>query len=744
MVRGRKSIFERRKHTVLSGAAVILAASVGLVLLFLFVNSVYTGNPGVSEQTGNGTYDRGFTAAAANDRRPFSYTGRDGSLQGYDAELLNELSDKLSQNASLELSDPETALHALNGGQVDVLLGYEADGTEEEKGIILTVPTGSLTYVIYGRSKGADEGDLYNSSVAAMRGFPGLSLEQELSVVGSCKEILEGIAQGRFDYGICPVETGMYVLDEYGIKGVYPGCEISRKWLYAALGTKNVDLRNRLNIALKTLYKEGRLEELGRKWIRYRYESMGLTGVFAAFPWIAVLVLFAAGFAAFTGYLHFDERKRAGYNERLTERLYHNLQAVDRENLTVESERALMLKEKKQAISSNAAKTRFLSRLSEELAGPVNSITENAELAVSNFEDPDVSADYLERAVRGCRSLKALLSNILEAARIESGSVRIDNKPEDLYSILDSVDAVVSDEAERKNIRLLIRSGEMKDSRVLCDRLRLIQVLINLADNAIRFTPERGEVRMTLNQLESTRRGYGLYEFRVKDSGPGIEPEIAGKMFEAFVKGKQPDTEKVRRTRAGAGLGLSVAKGLTAAMGGDLSAEASKRGAEFVMTLTLRLQNEETDPRAEAQIKKRRETESSFEGVSVLLAGADERGISETEKLIGSLGATVFRAENGEKAIEMVIASSAAPYDIIFTDTALGDFDGYELAQRIRGMSDAGLSTIPVVLLTADILEDDREKAFEAGVNGHLSLPVEKELLIRTLRAFLIQVRAIA
>ena len=722
-------IYGKNRHKAIIGAVLILAASIAFVSVFLFTDGFDLINPSVRfDAPENGSTE--FTAAADINLKPFSWQDGRNTYQGYDVELLYELADKMNMNVRLKLLDRKTALSALSDGSIDVMAGYETVLSNEDEEHIFTIPSCELDYVVYGREKADSIADLYNTRVASLVGLDGYGLSQELIRVSSYRDMFEGIRDGRYDYGICPKESAKAMLKQYGISGLRPGCEVMRSNYCLILKKGSEDLKSRLDIALKTLYKEGELDRLDGKWISH-YERSTIRGILRDHPVLFGMFLFSVCFALFCAYLHIDEKRRFDHNEALTERLWDNLEVTDKENLRLGSRYWSLKKALEGEKASNSGKRRFLSELSEKLRIPVNNAVRFTELAKKNLDDPDVALDYLEQLQRLTGGLSRLVNQLLEAARIESGELKLESRPMELYSVLDDIDAVISDDADKKDLRLMIRSGDIDDSNVLCDRLRLNQAIFNIAFNAVRFTPPGGEVRITLNQLPADRKGYGRYEFRIRDNGLGMSPEFVERIFEPFEHGTYID-EKGREAE-GNGLGLFISKGITEAMGGSITVDSTpQKGTEFAVILELRLSNGQPDA-GDGQARKKKENEPAFEGKKVLLAAKDAESISESTKIFSELGVACTAKEGGEAALKELMLSSASPYDFVFTDMKLSDMEGYELVSQIRKLVNPKLSTIPVIALTSDTMEDDRKRIFESGMNGQLSKPLDKKRLAMAL-----------
>ena len=707
--------------------------AVVLVFSFLMIGGVLRRKPEVTAQTNKGEANT-LIAVADADYEPFSYLDKSKRYQGYSVELIYEAAGRAGLNASVQLMNRDTAWQMLEDGKADVVLNWEIEPLLEESDRLLTIPTAEINYVVYGRDKVSSIGELYGKRIASLKSFKELGLQKEITLLSSYEEVFTALKNNTYDYAICPIQVGNAFLRKLNIRGIRPSYQIAHTYSCMVLRKGNEDLRNRLDIAIGTLHREGVIGKLDEKWVDHHYERMSLSGVLTNYPWIAAVLIFFVLFASFLIYLVVHEYQDNLLKDRIFERINENAGVIDRENIVVEARFSELEKRRAIAEAANASKTRFLAEMSGQIRGPISEMLRDAETARSSLTNPDKLVECVERIRIAGKRLLAGVNEILELVRLEQGSVVLKPAPNDLYSILDSIDSVVSFEAERNNIRLMTRSSDVVDSRVLFDRLRLNQVMVNILSNAIKFTPAGGEIRVTLSQKPNERKGYGLYEFRIKDTGIGMSPEFIEKLYEPFSR-EHPES------MSGAGLGLAIAKRILDMMGATIEVEtAPQRGTEFFVTLELRLQYEDVDEKAERAAKKRQAVTSEFDfSEKRVLLVEDEEISREIEKVqLESFGLTVDTAEDGEQAVAAVVKSVGEPYDMIFMDIVMPKLNGYEATKQVRALSNPLLSVIPVVALTANVLEDDRREAFQAGMNSHLSKPIDPELLRDILEKFLV------
>ena len=728
----KRNVFLDKRNVVVAAAAAFLVMAIVLVFSFLKIGGVLRARPEVKAQTNNGAVNT-FIAVADSDYEPFSYLDQNKRYQGYSVELVYEAAGRAGLNASVQLGDLNTAEQMLEDGKADVILNWEIEPLSEESELLLTIPTAEINYVIYGRKKISSIGELYGEKIAALKSFKELGLQKEITILSSYEEVFNALKTGQYAYAICPIQVGNAFLNKLNIRGITPSYQIGHTYSCMALKKGNEDLRNRLNIAIGTLHREGRMKELDEKWVDHHYERMSLSGVLTNYPWIAVIIVFFVLFAVFLIYLIVDEYGDNALKDKIFNRVNENVRVIERENIVVEARFSDLEKRRAVAEAANDSKTLFLSNMSQEIRAPLSELLREAESARGNLTNSDALIAHIEKIRIFGKRLLATVNEILELARLERGSVVLKPAPNDLYSILDSIDSVVSFEAEQNNLKLLTRSSDVVDSMVLFDRLRLNQVMVNLLSNAIKFTPPGGEIRVTLTQKPYERKGYGLYEFRIQDTGIGIGPDFVERIYEPFSR-EHPDQA------SGAGLGLAIVKRILDMMDATIEVDtAPQRGTEFFVTLELRLQYEDVDEQAEKKRRKKPDVKTGLDlsEKRVLLVEDDEIS-KEIEKVqLESFGLTVDTASDGEEAVKSVTGPSGRPYDLIFMDIVMPGLDGYGATKKIRALSNPELSVIPIVALTASILEDDRKEAFRAGMSSHLSKPMDPELLRDILEKFL-------
>ena len=375
-----------------------------------------------------------------------------------------------------------------------------------------------------------------------------------------------------------------------------------------------------------------------------------------------------------------------------------------------------------EAHRASNAKTTFLSNMSHDIRTPMNAIVGYTDFALRS-KDPDEVQRYLKKIDTSSAYLLALINDVLEMSRIESGKIELELTEVDFDEILDSVQSMFGAQMSEKGITFNV-TERINDCRVLCDETRLNRVLLNLLSNAYKFTPAGGTVTLSIEQFDDADPGFGLYEIRVKDSGIGMSKEFAERVFDAFERERNTTASGIQ----GTGLGMAITKRIVDMMQGSIEVNtAPGAGTEFVVQLTLQLAGEsENDDEAVPSAP----VEIDFEGMRALLAEDNEINREIACMLLEELGFTTDEAEDGQVAVEMLLKAGPGYYDVVITDIQMPVLDGYGEARAIRKLDNPELSNIPIIAMSANAFQEDIRAAEEAGMNGYVPKPVDMGVLI--------------
>ena len=377
------------------------------------------------------------------------------------------------------------------------------------------------------------------------------------------------------------------------------------------------------------------------------------------------------------------------------------------------------------------AKSEFLSRMSHDMRTPMNAIIGLSSLAM----DTDASSetkDYLEKINASGKYLLGLINDTLDMSRIESGKLTLNPEPYPGHEFAQMLRNLICPKAEQKNVVFLVDEAFDTAPTLLVDKLRFAQIFVNLANNAVKFTPKGGSVSITLEFFKD-QNDIQTFSIAVKDNGIGMSPEFQKRMYESF--------EQEQRDRSsdevGTGLGLSIVKRLVDMMEGTITCDSEPgKGTTFHVAFSAHFVDHYPCKVSEQQAAV---DLSLLSGKHVLLAEDHPLNIQVAVKLLEKHKVFVEVAKNGLLAVSMFDASPVGHFDAILMDIRMPGMDGLQAANAIRALKRPDAHTIPIIAMTANAYEEDVKKSTEAGMNAHLSKPIEPQLLYETLHHFVIK-----
>ena len=378
-----------------------------------------------------------------------------------------------------------------------------------------------------------------------------------------------------------------------------------------------------------------------------------------------------------------------------------------------------------QAEEANKGKSYFLFNMSHDIRTPLNAIIGYSELAKNHLDEKEVLDDYIYKIQTCGRQLLGLIGDVLDMAKIESGNLEISEKPCLCQDLMSDIMISVNESAKKKGLEFEA-SGNACHSTILCDKVKVQKILLNILSNAVKYTPQGGKISLSVQEKIREDEGLSDFTFVVKDNGIGISKEFLPYIFNSFSRERNATISGV----SGTGLGMTITKRLVDAMGGKIEVESQQNmGTTVTVSITfsrlvgLEEKQEEIIP------------DAFLKDIRVLLVEDNEINGEIASEMLRELKVNVDLVTNGKECIDALLEKDAGYYDLVLMDIQMPVMDGYEATRIIRRFSDKDKRLIPVIAMTANAFEEDKQKAFQSGMNGHLAKPVEMRHLIQALKS---------
>mgnify|MGYP004457403295 FL=1 len=379
-----------------------------------------------------------------------------------------------------------------------------------------------------------------------------------------------------------------------------------------------------------------------------------------------------------------------------------------------------------EARKASEAKTRFLFNMSHDIRTPMNAIIGFSELLEKHVDDREKVLKYTDRIKDSSAFLLSLINYVLEMARIESGEAELKMEVESFEELAESLQTVFEPDIQKKHLQYIC-TLKAEHPYVFCDRTKVKEILLNIVNNSIKYTPEGGNITVDISEVHHSEEGHTFFKIVIADTGIGMSEEYLPHIFEEFTRERTSTESKV----VGTGLGLSIVKSLVDLMGGTIKVESeSGRGTKTTITLSFQAVPEEQIP--EEPKDKKQQILHKLKGRRVLLAEDNELNAEIAMELLRENGVEAERVEDGVECVKLLQRKPEGYYDLILMDIQMPNMDGYNATQVIRKL-DGPRGQIPVIAMTANAFEEDRQKAFEAGMNAHIAKPVDMRILFSTM-----------
>ena len=390
-----------------------------------------------------------------------------------------------------------------------------------------------------------------------------------------------------------------------------------------------------------------------------------------------------------------------------------------------EKYKAELLRTAKKAEAANEAKTEFLQRMSHDIRTPINGICGMINVADHYADNMEKQTECRAKIKKTSHLLLELINEVLDMSKLESDEVVLEDIPFNLNSIFEEILGVIEHMAAEQNIRIIWEEKEVTHWNLIGSPVHVKRILMNILSNAVKYNKENGYVYISCREIPSKQTAMPTLEFVCRDTGIGMTEAFQKRIFEPFAQEHAGSRTKF----AGTGLGMPITKKLVEKMGGTISFESKEgTGTTFVIRIPFQIDADMKD-RNETEEK----TETSIQGLHVLLTEDNELNMEIAEFVLQNEGAVVTKAWNGQKAVDIFRKSRPGEFDAILMDIMMPVMNGYEAAKMIRSLDREDAKVIPIIAMTANAFTEDKMRAKEAGMDEHIAKPVDGKLLVKVI-----------
>ena len=423
--------------------------------------------------------------------------------------------------------------------------------------------------------------------------------------------------------------------------------------------------------------------------------------------------------------------QKAEYEKRNNEIQTQAMKEMEESNKKLKKAKNITTEALQTAENANKAKTDFLSNMSHDIRTPMNAIIGMTSLIRHDAGNKAKVIEYADKIDISSQHLLGIINNVLDMSKIEAGKTVFKYTDFSILDFITELNTIFHSQIDEKNQTLTIIKENIRHEWVNGDQVHLMQIFSNLVSNAVKYTQEGGKIQFLVEECETKSSVYAKYRFLVSDNGMGMSADFKDTIFDAFTRAESSMTNKIQ----GTGLGMAITKNLVEAMGGTIDVESElSQGSCFEVLIDLRIAEDRFVSSAE-QAEKDEPAGNVLKGMRFLCAEDNELNAEILMELLKIEGAECTICENGKKVLEAFEQSAPGDYDMILMDVQMPVMNGYEATKAIRRSSHELAKTIPIIAMTANAFSEDIQHSLAAGMNAHVSKPVEMKVLEKTIRS---------
>ena len=423
--------------------------------------------------------------------------------------------------------------------------------------------------------------------------------------------------------------------------------------------------------------------------------------------------------------------QKAEYEKRNNEIQTQAMKEMEESNKKLKKAKDITTEALQTAENANKAKTDFLSNMSHDIRTPMNAIIGMTSLIRHDAGNKAKVIDYADKIDISSQHLLGIINDVLDMSKIEAGKTVFKYTDFSILDFITELNTIFHSQIDEKNQTLTIIKENIRHEWVNGDQIHLMQIFSNLVSNAVKYTQEGGKIQFLVEECEATSSVYAKYHFLVSDNGMGMSADFKDTIFDAFTRAESSVTNKIQ----GTGLGMAITRNLVEAMGGTIDVESELgQGSCFEVLIDLRIA-EDRSVSSIVQEEKNEQNDNIFQGMRFLCAEDNELNAEILTELLKIEGAECTICENGEEILKTFEKSAPGDYDMILMDVQMPVMNGYEATKAIRRSSHELAKTIPIIAMTANAFSEDIQHSLAAGMNAHVSKPVEMRVLEKMIRS---------